>query len=271
MNMKRIPDYGWQDAFYLRKRNLVDFLERRRRNLLDFLKIDRENDPDAEDFEWDITPIPPIIRGDSNQYWFCFLPNYIATDTTFLPKEGNVYCYSPPMRIASPKEGKTRSALERMSRVAIDQISDLNLGPEQVANFYGVSFGTVSEFDVASYLARMGFNIGRAVSVVSGMDLPWCILNSTVTRRTARKARRMDYEYEDLADFSPGTTIEGMASIKSMEFYLGGRDRVVPSENQHELVNKAIKVMGADKVKTTIYPNSGHVQTVKWFSEDWQQ
>jgi len=257
--MVRIPDFGGIDTFYLRRRDLLNLLTR-----------DRVDDSDT-DFEWDITPIKPIIKERSNDYWFCFLPSFVAIDLESLPREGNVYCYAQPRDAGSAKKGKTRRAEERISEVAINQINDLNLRHEQIINFMAISLGNAPAYYVAAHIARLGFNINRFVSVLPGMDLAWCILNSTITRKVARSARREGYDYGDLADLSPGKNIEGMSSsVTSMEFFLGERDRAVPYKSQRDLADKAVEIMGEEKVKVRTYKRSGHIQTVRRFTQDWQ-
>jgi len=254
--MERIPDFGVRDTIYLRWKSIRGLFKR--------------NQEDEASFKWNITPIEPIIREADSDYWFCFLPSFIAIDESALPKEGNVYCYSPPRAVGSARRGKTRDALKRISDVALDQISGLNLGLERKANFVAISTGVASSFDVASSLAENGLRLNRVVSVVAGMDFPWCIHNSTATRDVARNARKIGYFHEDLEVFSPGRNIGGLSSATSLEFYLGGSDEVVPHINQCDLVEKAVEVIGRDKVKVRTYENSGHIQAVEWFLKDWQ-
>lgn len=239
--MISVPDFGLLDEWFLLRRGTGE-------------------GSNADFDRWEIAPREPIRR-KSDDFWFCFLPSLAAVNPDTLPREGNVYCYSPPPKAGSAVRGRTLSVLRKMVDKAYEDIQRLDLETEQI-NFLGISIGNAPPY----YLASQVFNVRRIVSVVPGHDLQWCIKNSTSTRNVATEAREREYGFDDLDVFSPMNCVDGIDPSTEIEFFLGGRDRIVPYESQRKLADKVSDTIRDVKVRT--YKNSGHIQTIMRFSRN---
>ena len=241
--LMRIPDWGLLDRIYL-------------------LRKGRDENHEADFTSLDISPIDPVFR-HSDVFWFCFLPALVSYNLDSLPQEGNVYTYFQPPKVGSAEVGKTRLVQEKISGKALSDIQGLNLSREQI-NFLSLSMGNAPAF----YLAGNGLDVNKIVSVVPGDDLPWCIQNSIGTGVIAKNARTNGYYHEDLDKFSPGRNIGEIHPETQIDLGLGGKDKIVPYESQRKL---AIKAERRENTRIRTYKHSGHIQTIRWFSNDWQK
>jgi|SRR3989344_5314480 len=195
--------------------------------------------------------------GDSEN-WICFLPEGVlkfsyARNRILSARNSNVYVI--PKNAIQPDPKTTRKLLEEITKRA----SDDYYKKQGDINVLGVSLGNAPAYKFANY-----FPVKRFVSVVPGSLLPECIWESIATRKIAEKSGRTLENYrEALNNFSPARNLDNL-KVNSLEIYLGKSDKMIPYERGKELVDEMEK-KGLN-LKTTIFPASGHCETILYFA-----
>jgi len=224
-------------------------------SILDYLYVAFEN-RDGE--------IPKNIQhiktnGGNTEKWICFLPEGVLkfpyTKRGILSGR-NCDIYAIPRTAIQPNPKSTRELLEKIMRTAI---SDYSFMQEKNVNVLGISLG-----NAPAYLFANFFQVNRFISAVPGSLLPECIWESIATRRIAESSGRTLENYrEALDDFSPARNLDNL-KVNSLEIYLGKSDKMIPYERGKELVDEMEK-KGLN-LKTTIFPASGHCETILYFA-----
>ena len=198
--------------------------------------------------------------GDSEN-WICFLPEGVLKFSYVKNKilsARNSNAYVIPKTAIQPDPKLTRNFLEKVTEKAINDYSKTQ---EKSVNVLGISLGNAPAYKFADY-----FPVKRFVSVVPGSLLPECIWESISTRKIAENSGITLEDYrEALDDFSPARNLENLKA-NSIEVYLGKFDRLIPYQRGKELVDK-IEEKGLNP-RTTIFPASGHCETILRFAWD---
>ena len=186
---------------------------------------------------------------ENSENWICFLPESALKFSHIRKKilsRINSDAYVVPKTAIQPNPEVTRKFLDDITQIAI---SDYLKKQKSEVNVLGISLGNASAYKFAN-----DFPVRRFVSVVPGSYLPECIWESIATRKIAKNSGKTLEDYRDvLDDFSPIRNLDKLKA-KSLEVYLGKRDKMIPYKRGKELVDE-MKTRGLNP-KTTIFPFS---------------
>lgn len=231
--------FGLDDWFFIR-----NVEKRRKEEIEDQIKIKSE------------------FRKDSEKVWFCYLPGTVF-DSPFLlkralPKSDSFIAYRLSRKMVSLNPEETIKLFEEIYNLSAREIKKRKLKNICVL---GMSFGS----SIACLLAR-NFPVEKAVLVVPGADLPYCMFNSSYTKKLFGEEEIKKHDINKAEKiFSQLNPINNLSNLPKDTFiYLSFWDRIMPYKDSVRIVRKLKENRKKYKAKTNYF--FGHSLTIVGFN-----
>ena len=208
---------------------------------------------------YDITP--GRIDRESQDVWFCFLPEVAKGMKGFTPKSGKVISYYLPREAVYSHPQKMRDLLSRIVDDSQSEIESLGVDPIQL-NFLGVSLGSVIPFFL---IGNFGYAVNRLVAITPASNIADCAMSSISTKKRRQKmiedGSNPAEAYEGhLGIFSSINHAGKIDRATTVDCHIAGQDLIVPGLYGYQLVHE-MRRNGQDP-RVVEYPRSGHVAAI---------